>query len=98
MDILNFLKEFWAVLIGIITLITALGKLFAKVNVMEKDILSLKDNVEKITGNYLNKFTEIKDKMTLHHDELIKEITKLTIMVEKQSTFCQVVQDMKKNK
>jgi hypothetical protein len=96
MDILNFLKEFWAVLIGIVTLITALVKLFAKVSVMEKDILSLKDNVGKIKDNYLHRFDDLKDRMNLQHDELINEITKLTIMIEKQSTFCQVVQEMKK--
>lgn len=68
-----------------------------KVNEMEKDISTLKEDVKKIKGNYLDRFDDLKEKIGEHHDELIKEITKLTVMVEKQSTFCQVVQEMKKN-
>lgn len=98
MDIMNFLKDYWAVLIGIVTLVIAFAKLFSKVNDMEKDISSLKIGIEKIKGNYLDRFDELKARMDIQHDELIKEVTKLTIMVEKQSTYCMVIQDMKKNK
>jgi len=98
MDIMNFLKDYWAVLIGIVTLVIAFAKLFSKVNDMEKDISSLKTGIEKIKGNYLDRFDELKARMDIQHDELIKEVTKLTIMVEKQSTYCMVIQDMKKNK
>ncbi|EFK95504.1 hypothetical protein LDC_2470 [sediment metagenome] len=92
---------------GIIVVLMAIVSFLFKreLNKMDELIKDLKDSdtklfgkIESIKGNYLDKFDEIKDKMGTQHDELIKEITKLTVMVEKQSTFCQVVQDMKKNK
>jgi len=66
-----------------------------KVNEMEKDISTLIDDVNKIKGNYLNRFDSIRDKMDSQHEELIKEMTKLTVMVEKQSTYCELIQKMK---
>ena len=67
-----------------------------KVKDMEKDVAELRDDVKKIKGNYLNRFDDIKDRMNKQHEEMLKEITKLTIAVGKQTAYCSLVQDMKK--
>jgi phage host-nuclease inhibitor protein Gam len=96
---MGFLEQHPELAYGIMTFLIGIVGWFInrKVNEMEKDISTLKNDVSKIKGNYLDRFDDLKDRMNDQHDELIKEITKLTIMIEKQSSYCQVMQDMKKN-
>lgn len=96
---MGFIEQHPELAYGVMTFLIGVVGWFInrKVNEMERDISILKEDVKKIKGNYLDRFADLKDKMGEQHEEVIKEITKLTIMVEKQSSFCQVVQDMKKN-
>lgn len=49
-----------------------------------------------IKTNYIKRFDEVIDKLNLHHEESIKEISKIILSLEKQSQFCHFVQEQKK--
>ena len=94
MDILNFLKDYWAVLIGMVTLIVTFVKLFTRVNNMEKMIIpvdtvraTLEAEVEKQLKNHCpfhNDITELKAKIN-SYDSWIKTHEKFAAEANEQN-------------
>lgn len=63
---------------------------------MKKELDEVKKENNEIKKNYLSRFERLADQIHLIKEEIIAEFNKMNVSVEKQLSYCELVQETKK--